>query len=398
MKHKRILGYSALGLTLAALSVAFIKPVSANNILFRARAANLNNLSVTFSRATSTNSKGSYNNTDYVLTSKLQQSGLDVQASLTNGYAITSGSDVVRLNGASSTLLFSIPTNSSGVTYFRKITSISFVYNASYNVGENYFEVYFSSVSDFSVSEIISVESTASATPTISNAHYIKIIGDKSHYAYFNSITINYSCAEAPEVVTLSSISISGQTEEFNVGDSFEFGGTVTAHYSDYSTADVTSDATFTGYDMSTAGEYTVTASYTEGGITETASYEIEVIEAGETTVADNLVSHGTFNMTCSQSSQIIGELTFATLSSGTIVVKNTNPFTAWTETQTFNWSISNDSITVSFTNVSSPAYSSHAHLESTNLLTVTFDGNNSITALSLPLTNSSTRTLVYSV
>ena len=396
MKHKRILGYSALGLTLAALSVAFIKPVSANNILFRARAANLNNLSVTFSRATSTNSKGSYNNTDYVLTSKLQQSGLDVQASLTNGYAITSGSDVVRLNGASSTLLFSIPTNSSGVTNFRKITSISFVYNASYNVGDNYFDVYFSSVSDFSVSEKISVESTASATPTISNAHYIKIIGDKSHYAYFNSITINYSCAEAPEVVTLSSISVTGQTTEFNVGDSFEFGGTVTAHYSDSSTADVTSDATFTGYDMDETGEQTVTVSYTEGGITETTSYEIEVSEAGETTVADNLVSHGTFNMTCSND-QYSAELTFSTLSTGTIVIKYSNQFVPYTETQTFNWSISNDFTTVSFTNVSNPVASNHSHLESTNSLTVTFDENNSITALSLPVSGSMSRTFVYS-
>lgn len=280
MKHKRILGYGTIGLTLIAIGVAFIKPVSANNILFRARAANLNNLSVTFSRATSTNSKGSYSNTDYVLTSKLQQSGLDVQVSLTNGYAITSGSDVVRLNGASSTLLFSIPTNSSGVTYFRKITSISFVYNASYNVGENYFDVYFSSVSDFNVSEKISVESTASAAPTISNAHYIKIIGDKSHYAYFNSITINYSCDEAPEIVTLSSISISGQTEEFNVGDSFEFGGTVTAHYSDSSTADVTSSATFSGYDMDDEGEQTVTVSYTENEINRTANYSITISAA----------------------------------------------------------------------------------------------------------------------
>lgn len=280
MKYKRLLGYGAIGLTLIAIGVAFVKPFSTSNLLFRARAANLNNLSVTFSRATSTNSKGSYNNTDYVLTSKLQQSGLDVQASLTNGYAITSGSDVVRLNGASSTLLFSIPTNSSGVTYFRKITSISFVYNASYNVGENYFDVYFSSVSDFSVSEIISVESTASATPTISNAHYIKIIGDKSHYAYFNSITINYSCSDEPEVKILSSISVSGEQTEFTVGDTFSFGGTVTAYYSDSSSADVTDNVTFSGYDMDEEGEQIVIVSYTENEINKTTNYSITISAA----------------------------------------------------------------------------------------------------------------------
>ncbi len=77
--------------------------------------------------------------------------------------------------------------------------------------------------------------------------------------------------------VSLSSISVSGQTSEFTVGDTFSFGGTVTAHYSDSSSANVTSAATFSGYDMSQAGEQSVTVSYTESGVTKTTIYSITV-------------------------------------------------------------------------------------------------------------------------
>lgn len=81
----------------------------------------------------------------------------------------------------------------------------------------------------------------------------------------------------------LQSIVLSGQTTSLNRGAAFSFGGTVTAHYSDGSTADVTADTTFSGYNMSTAGTYTVTASYTEGSTTATATYSLTVNKAYST-------------------------------------------------------------------------------------------------------------------
>lgn len=84
--------------------------------------------------------------------------------------------------------------------------------------------------------------------------------------------------ASTPKVLT--SITLSGQTTSLNRGASFSFGGTVTAHYSDSSTADVTSSTTFSGYNMSVAGTYTVTASYTEDGVTKTATYTLTVNKA----------------------------------------------------------------------------------------------------------------------
>ena len=63
------------------------------------------------------------------------------------------------------------------------------------------------------------------------------------------------------EPKALSSISVSGQTTIFTKNDAFAFGGTVTATYNDETQADVTASATFSGYDMSTTGEQTVTVS-----------------------------------------------------------------------------------------------------------------------------------------
>ncbi len=51
----------------------------------------------------------------------------------------------------------------------------------------------------------------------------------------------------------------------------------VTAHYDDNSTEVVTSQATFSTPDMTTAGEKTVTVSYTENGVTKQATFTVEV-------------------------------------------------------------------------------------------------------------------------
>lgn len=71
----------------------------------------------------------------------------------------------------------------------------------------------------------------------------------------------------------LTSITISGFRTAFTEGDAFEFGGTVTAHYSNLSTEDVTSSATFTGYDTTVVGNQTVIVSYGDS----TKNYDITV-------------------------------------------------------------------------------------------------------------------------
>lgn len=92
-----------------------------------------------------------------------------------------------------------------------------------------------------------------------------------------------YSITVSAQVVakTLSSIEVTSTPKtSYTVGDSFEK-PTVTATYSDSTQENVTNSATFTGYDLSTAGNYTVTVSYTYQGTTETTSYAITVTASG---------------------------------------------------------------------------------------------------------------------
>ncbi|MDY2942901.1 MAG: bacterial Ig-like domain-containing protein [Paludibacteraceae bacterium] len=73
---------------------------------------------------------------------------------------------------------------------------------------------------------------------------------------------------------TLTSIAVSGTPAEFWKGDTFNHNDmTVTATWDDASTTDVTTEATFSTPDMTTAGTKTITVSYKE----KTATYDITV-------------------------------------------------------------------------------------------------------------------------
>lgn len=102
------------------------------------------------------------------------------------------------------------------------------------------------------------------------------------------TVTVSYTKGEVTKTATyeitvnpvqLTGITLSGDyPTTFNVGDTFSHEGmTVTATYDDNTSEDVTADATFEGYDMSTAGTQTVTVSYTKADVTKTATYEITV-------------------------------------------------------------------------------------------------------------------------
>ena len=114
----------------------------------------------------------------------------------------------------------------------------------------------------------------------ITNGTSLVIFPKNTYEVDINSVTITYSCTpgSTPVEKSLSSISISGQTTELNVNDSYSFGGVVTAHYSDSSTSDVTASSTFSGYNMDVAGSYEVVVSYTESGVTKTTSYTLDVV------------------------------------------------------------------------------------------------------------------------
>lgn len=95
-------------------------------------------------------------------------------------------------------------------------------------------------------------------------------------------IVISYSSGSASPAPTLSSISLSTSNTQtdFEVGDEFDYTGlVVTAHYSD-GTENIVEPTSVSEPVMSTAGEKTITVSYTEGGVTKTAEYTITLTEA----------------------------------------------------------------------------------------------------------------------
>ena len=92
--------------------------------------------------------------------------------------------------------------------------------------------------------------------------------------AYVGEESSNVATATYTIVAPLTSITVTGTAADLWKGDAFSHEGiTVTANWGDNTQTDVTNDATYSGYDMNTAGEQTVTVTYME----KTASYNVTV-------------------------------------------------------------------------------------------------------------------------
>ena len=89
-------------------------------------------------------------------------------------------------------------------------------------------------------------------------------------------VSASYILTIKERPVVLESIAISNQTTEINVGDRYVFDGKVVATYSDGTSKEVT-DYTVGDVDTSIAGKAIVTISYTDGDVTETASFELTI-------------------------------------------------------------------------------------------------------------------------
>lgn len=141
--------------------------------------------------------------------------------------------------------------------------------------------------------------------------------------SYFSSgYNVYFYEEQTVETVTLSSIAVTTAptTIVYNVGDTFsEEGLVVTATYSDGSTKAVTG-YTLSGYDMNTAGEQTVTVTYTEGGVTQTATFTITVSKSlsADATVTGIQVSGAKTNYSLGESFTTEGMVVTATYSDGT--------------------------------------------------------------------------------
>ena len=162
------------------------------------------------------------------------------------------------------------------------INSVTLIVSTAANgAGEQLDEV--SITTGLGANKTLNFTPTTPLTSWAKNSYYkfvfnITISSTSNKYLEFSSAVFNYNYVPS---APLSSITLSGTyPKEFVKGSEFSHKGmTVTATYDDASELDVTSYASFTGYDMNTAGDQEVTVSYTEGVVTKTASYNIKIIE-----------------------------------------------------------------------------------------------------------------------
>lgn len=265
----------ALGAVLACGVFMSSTNFSLSNIV-RSRASDIVDGSVTFSR-TSSPASGTYDSGTYTLESQLSN-GLTCVANVKG--SSNSYSYAARFNATTHNITFSFKNNPGGVSHFQSITSVVFDISSVTDTASIY--VYYSSDGTFSESKKVNVTySSQTANLTAFTARYIKIANAGTASAYMRTIKINYSCDPSgePEVRELESISVSGYKTEFTKGDAFDFGGVVTANYSNGDTENVTSNSTFNGYDMNQVGDQTVTANYL--GFTTTYQITVSSSESG---------------------------------------------------------------------------------------------------------------------
>ena len=160
----------------------------------------------------------------------------------------------------------------------------------TYNVGEDFSPngiVITAHYSDSST-KVINDSSEEFVSVTFSGTDF-STAGTKNITVTYGGKTTTFTVTvvePTPTEKTLTSIAVTTapSTTEFTVGDNFSANGiAITVTYSDSSTKVITdsseefSAVTFSGYDLSKAGEQTVTVTYSEGGVEKTATYTITV-------------------------------------------------------------------------------------------------------------------------
>lgn len=185
--------------------------------------------------------------------------------------------------------------------YESALSQIDLTVGEANSVTVNSLKLVYSTSADFSNAS--EVEGTFAANSTISFKPASGDFPANSYYKFVFNLTISSTSNKFVEfkmveffggsgsgAAALQSISLGGNYKtSFFTGDAFSFGGTVTANYDDNNTKDVTAKTEFTGYNLSTTGQQTVTASYTEGEVTKTANYDI--------TVSDFTATVGTYTI-----------------------------------------------------------------------------------------------------
>lgn len=156
-------------------------------------------------------------------------------------------------------------------------------------------------------------------------AYYIQYNSGSSIFSCYKNTMADFCIYKKAASKTLSSIAVTTSSHRtFAQGATF-VKETITATYSDTTTADVTNAATFSGYNMNTAGTQTVSVSYTEGGETKTTSYSITVQATPTHTLSSAVSPSGGGSVSLSKTTVAEGATATATATANTGYT-----FTSW--------------------------------------------------------------------
>jgi|GEM_PF-5998986 len=281
MKKKfKLLSLIAIGSSMVIGTVALSISGSFKSALFPVKAETYNR-TILFSKDTADSyassagsESGRYNNT----ITKATSGGNDIVCTVADSTTSINDSSNIGNLREFTRVSFSSAYSLSGKP-FQGVTSITVTSNST---AERTLRIYFNNSATY---ESLTVPFRGTATLDTSDKTIKSFeIAFPSGGQYTNfalvSVSIGYTCStDYVDETKLESITLSDQTTSYHVGDSFSFDGVVTAHYDDLTSAIVT-PTSVTSPDMSTTGSKEVTVSYTEGGITKTATYSIEVTEA----------------------------------------------------------------------------------------------------------------------
>ena len=209
----------------------------------------------------------------------------DVNVSLINDTHITGTGENITLTitGSTNSLYINSYTitygdpSSGGDTPLPEIVTLTSIeatgMTQAYQVGDT-FSFDGALIATYSDGDSDTVNPTSVSTPDMSTSGNKTVTITYTENGITKSTTYNIYVAE--KQLALLSISLSGQKTSYFVGDNFVFTGTCTANYEEGATKEVTPTSVSTP-DMSTAGNKTVTVSYTENGVSKTTSYTINV-------------------------------------------------------------------------------------------------------------------------
>ena len=135
---------------------------------------------------------------------------------------------------------------------------------------------------------------------------------------------------------SLSSITATKTATSYTVGSEISTDDiTVTASYTDGSSADVTASAEIDASNINnaTAGEYNIAISYTEGSVTKTTAIQINIVESGSTTVIANGTANDANNKeTVTWNLASDGVMTFDAANTGTSIATYSDGSQPWHE------------------------------------------------------------------